>query len=296
MPSAARCAEAALLALALSAAPAAALELTLRQTVEWRADDRDFGGFSGLAVMAGGGEFWALSDHGTLWRAAILRDDAGRITDLRPLWHARMKDNRGREVAGFTQDAEALAAAPDGQLYLGYESYTRVTGLAPPDMQPEALHPWDRFDDQWSNHGFEGLARLPDGRLLAVTETRDEAAGGYRTFVGRRNDWQPGPVLRSGPDFGASDATVDDEGRLWLLERRLTWLGQFEVRISTCPVAVAAAVDCAPVLTIEAGTLGNMEGISVWRDDEGRAVMTLISDDNFGLFGTTMLAEYELRP
>lgn len=296
MPLAVRCAEAAVLALILAAAPAGALELKLRQALDWSVEAPDFGGFSGLVVADGGREAWAVSDGGTLWRTAIDRDAEGKITGLRAFWRARLMDNMGAEVSGFTEDAEALAAGPEGKLFVGYESYTRITGLTPPDMRPEALHRWDLFDDEWNNQGFEGLARLPDGRLLAVIEARDDGKGGYRTFLGQRNDWRPGPVLRSGGGFGASDATVDAQGRLWLLERRLTWLGQFEVRISTCPIATEGVVDCAPVLLVEAGTLGNMEGLSVWQDAAGRSFMTLISDDNFSMLSSTTLAEYEILP
>lgn len=285
------------LALALWSAPAEALELRFLQSLDWSEDSDEFGGFSGLVVTDRGKAFWAASDRGTLWRAEVTRGADGRIKTLNARWQGRFLDNGGKGVSGFTADAEALAPAPDGGLYVGYESYTRVTGLHPPLMRAEPLHRFDRFKDYWNNNSFEGLALLPDGNLLAVVEERDGAAGGYRTFIGRKGGWQAGPVLRTAPDFGASDAALDDEGRLWLLERRLTWFGEFEVRISTCPaVTLRGAVDCTPVITAPAGTLGNMEGMSVWRDASGRQIMTLISDDNFSILGSTVVAEYEILP
>jgi hypothetical protein len=42
------------------------------------------------------------------------------------------------------------------------------------------------------------------------------------------------------------------------------------------------------------GDLDNMEGISVWRDGDGRTRVTLISDDNFFPLQQTMLVEYVL--
>ncbi|HQU70314.1 MAG TPA: esterase-like activity of phytase family protein [Albidovulum sp.] len=283
--------------LALSAHPAAALELVFLQSLDWSEDNDDFGGFSGLVVTDMGQGFWAASDRGTLWQAGITRGADGRIEAIKARWHDRFLDNGGKGVSGFTSDAESLAPAPDGGLFVGYESYTRVTGLHPPSMRSEPLHKFDRFKDRWNNGSFEGLARIADGSLMAVVEERDAAIGGYPTFIGRKGGWQAGPVLRTGPDFGASDATMDDEGRLWLLERRLTWLGQFEVRVSTCPaVALRGVVDCAPVMTAPSGALGNMEGMSVWRDAAGRQIMTLISDDNFFPFSSTLVAEYEILP
>lgn len=291
-----RCASATILALTLSLTPAGALELRPLQSLDWSEDDSDFGGFSGLVMADGGRTLWAASDTGTLWRAEVERGAGGGITAIRANWHDRFLDNKGHKVSGFTEDAEALAARPDGGFFVAYESYARITGLHPPDMKPEALHDFDRFKAHWNNTSFEGLARLPDGRLLVVIEARDEAAGGYPTFIGGKGAWEPGPVLLTAPDFGASDATVDEEGRLWLLERRLTWLGEFEVRISTCPVVLKGPSECRPVMSVPAGTLGNMEGMSVWHDAEGREILTLISDDNFNPLSSTAVAEYEILP
>lgn len=288
-----RCASAACLALALSLAPAGAVELRALQSLDWSEDDGDFGGFSGLVMAEDGKTLWAASDSGTLWRAEVERGTDGRIASIKAVWHDRFLDNKGAKVSGFTEDAEALTLAPDGGLFVAYESYARVTGLHPPAMKAVPLHAFDRFKTLWSNESFEGLARLPDGRLLVVVETRDEAVGGYPTFIGQNGTWEPGPVLRAGPDFGASDATMDDEGRLWLLERRLTWLGRFKVRISTCAVVPNGAAECSPVMT---DTLGNMEGMSVWRGADGRQILTLISDNNFIPFVSTAVAEYEILP
>ena len=48
------------------------------------------------------------------------------------------------------------------------------------------------------------------------------------------------------------------------------------------------------LLETRLGELDNMEGISVWRDADGRIRVTLISDDNFFPLQQTMFAEYLL--
>ncbi len=285
-----------LVALGLVAGPAQALELRLLDRFAWSGDDADFGGFSGIIVTDQGRAFWAVSDRGTLWKAGIDRDAEGHIAGIGTLWHDRFLDNHGKPVSGFTADSEAIAAGSDGSLFIGYESYSRVTGLHPPDMHPIALHQWERFKGEWNNKGFEGLTQRKDGSLLVVVEGRDETKGGYRTYIGRGLDWRPGPILKTGPDFGASDLTVDEDGMLWLLERRLTWVGQFEVRISTCPDADEGAMTCLPVMTAPGGDLGNMEGLSLWHDSDGRRFISLISDDNFSMFHSTAIVEYEILP
>jgi hypothetical protein len=42
------------------------------------------------------------------------------------------------------------------------------------------------------------------------------------------------------------------------------------------------------------GELDNMEGISVWRDADGRIRVTLVSDDNFFPLQQTIFAEFLL--
>ncbi len=285
---------AALIALVLSIGPAGALELRPFDRFSWAVDDPDFGGMSGLVVGGGGKDLWAVSDRGTLWHAMIERDADGHIAGIRTLWHDRFLDNQGKPVSGFTEDLESIAAGPDGRFYVGYESYTRVTGLHPPDMRPEALNNFERFKAHWDNQGIEGLARRADGTLLAVIEKRDDEMGGYPTYLGRGKVWKAGPILRTDAGFGASDAAFDEDGTLWLLERRLTWLGQFEVRISTCPDAEAGAVECREVMRAPPGTLGNMEGVALWRDESGRRFLSLISDDNFSMLSSTAIVEYEI--
>jgi hypothetical protein len=39
-----------------------------------------------------------------------------------------------------------------------------------------------------------------------------------------------------------------------------------------------------------------MEGLSLWRDSTGRQFISLISDDNFSLFSSTAIVEYEILP
>lgn len=285
---------AALAALGIAAGPVAAQELRSLARFVWAVDDEDFGGFSGLVVADAGRTLWAVSDRGTLWRAEIERDAEGRIIGIGAPWHDRLLDNHGKPVSGFTSDSEAIAAGPDGGFFIGYESYSRVTGLRPPDMRPTPLHAFERFKTEWNNEGFEGLALRSDGSLLAVVERRDATEGGYRTYVGHGNDWRPGPILKTGPGFGASDLAIDADGKLWLLERRLTWLGRFETRVSTCADANDGAVDCDPVMLPGSADLGNMEGLSLWRDAEGRQFISLISDDNFSVFSSTAIVEYEI--
>ncbi len=272
---------------------ATAAELIPRGVFEWKEDREGFGGFSGLAFSADGASFLTVSDEGQMFRARVGRDDAGRISDVSTEWQGRLLDNFGKPVSGFTADAEALAVGPDGTVYVGYESYTRITSVTLPGLMPTTLHTWDRFRDLWGNEAFEALAVLPEGGLIAIRETASD--GAFGTFVGHDDDWRPGPTLPAEGGFAAADAVFGPDGKLYLLERRMTYLSGFATRIRRFSYSDGRFGPPETLLETAPGTLDNMEGISLWTGPQGHSVISLISDDNFLFVQKTLLAEYELR-
>jgi hypothetical protein len=44
------------------------------------------------------------------------------------------------------------------------------------------------------------------------------------------------------------------------------------------------------------GIYSDFEGLSLWTDAKGRLIATLVSDNNFLPFSSTMLAEFALDP
>lgn len=279
------------------AAPTAAADLVPLGQYTWREADDSFGGFSGLVMAPDGALLHAVSDEGELYRATIRRDAANRILRITADRHFRLIDSHGRPVAGFTSDAEALAPARDGGLYVAYESYTRVTEIHPPDMHPATLHDYRRFRDLWSNESFEGVAERPEGGLVVVGETPD-AGGAYPTFLGDRQGkqmaWRAGPGIPGAGGFGASDAAFGPDGRFYLLERRVS-LGGFATRIRRFGWRDGRLGPAETLLETAPGTLDNMEGMSLWTGPDGGTVISLISDDNFLFLQKTLVAEYELR-
>lgn len=277
----------------LAAGAAGAAELIPRGIYEWHEARDGFGGFSGLAMAGDGASFLTVSDEGEMVRARVRRNAEGRIEAVETDWQARLRDNSGKPVSGFTADAEALAVGPDGTVYVGYESYTRITSVTLPGLMPATLHRWDRFRDLWGNAGFEGLAVLPDGRLIAILEAPGD--GGFATFIGRNADWRPGPPLPAEGGFDVADAVVGPNGKLWLLERRLRSVAGFATRIRRFAFADGGFGPPETLLETDPGALDNMEGISLWTDAGGQTVVSLISDDNFLFVQKTILAEYEVR-
>lgn len=278
-------------ALAGAAASAGLIE---RGRFVWAEPGADFGGFSALAVTDTGAGLLALSDHGMLFRAAVARDAAGNITGVETIWQGRLKDNRGRPVAGFTEDAEAMALAPDGSIVVGFEGYARIARFHPPDLMPEPLSAWDRFRDLWGNEGIESLVICPDHTLMAILETAGPD-GVHATLIGGTGgDWRAGPAISTDGGFAAADAAFGPDGRLWLLERRFGYLSGFSTRVRRL-APVGGGFGAAETMLLTApGALDNMEGISLWSDPSGRQMVTLIADDNFRALQQTLIVDYEL--
>lgn len=279
------------LALAGAAFPA---ELIERSRHVWTGAGADFGGFSALAVTDAGAGLLALSDRGVLFRADVARDPAGRITAVKARWQGRLRDNLGKPVSGFTEDAEAMAMAADGSIVVGFEGYARIARFRPPDMMPEPLGAWDRFRDLWGNEGIESLVICPDGGLMAILEVAG-SDGAYPTLIGADGgDWRPGPAIPADGDFAASDASFGADGRLYLLERHFGYLSGFSTRIRRFDLDGGRFGADGTLLLTAPGALDNMEGVSLWLDPAGRQMMTLIADDNFRALQETLIVDYEL--
>ena len=105
--------------------------------------------------------------------------------------------------------------------------------------------------------------------------------------------------LRKDEKWNVSDGDFLPDGDLLVLERRYEGLfGGLGIRIRRIPGATirpGALID-GPII-FEASLedeIDNMEGLSVWRDADGRIRLTLVSDDNGSFFQRNLLLEFLL--
>lgn len=264
--------------------------------------DPRFGGFSGLMVSEDGLQLTAVSDEGHWFTASLEYDETGRLAGLRSGHLERLMDHHGRPLTRKGRaDAESLAENPQGGLIVGLEQHHNILAYGPfPDGYgkaqarlplPEAYQPRDY------NSGMEAMARLADGRLLALVEQGEdsERTPGYLWDGAAWTRFD----LRAGDSFMTTGATRLPNGDILILERRFNLIFGPAMRlrrIAAESIRAGAIVEAkelvrlAPPLAID-----NMEGVSARRGNRGETLIYLISDNNFNLLQRNLLLLFELK-
>ncbi len=301
--------------LAISARPIAAFEprnpekrrfgqLVFRSGLVLSSGHPRFGGLSGLWRSADGGDLVAITDNG-FWLSARTRSRDGRLAGLDEAEIAPVLGSSGRPLhRSRYYDTECLAIA-DGVAYVGVER----------------IHDILRFD--WAGQGVEARARLvatpreikrlPDNRgleAIGVAPPEHPLAGAI-VAISERSGGEDEPTLgviiggpRPGPfqlrrlgGFDITDLAFLPGGDMLVLERWYRTLRGVGMRIRRIPAAglkPGALLDGPALIEADLGQeIDNMEGMSV-HQEQGRTIVTLISDDNFSFLQRTILLEFEL--
>lgn len=288
---------AAALAALLPSAEAASPRLVRDATVAWSEPGADFGGYSGLVVEDGGSRFLAVSDRGT-WARGTLEREGGRIVAARLDASGALHEISGRPLGGEDVDAEGLALDREGRAWVSFEAFHRVRRYDRIDGPATDVGPHRDFRRLQSNSGLEALAIGADGTLYAIPERSGALDRPFPVYRLRTDQpegrWDKRLTLRRDASFLPVDADIGPDGDLYLLERDFGWMSGFATRIRRFELGPRGVEGETTLLETPFGELDNMEGMSVWRDPEGRTRVTLISDDNFFPLQRTMFVEYLL--
>ena len=253
----------------------------LAQAWSLSSDEPRFGGLSALAID--GGDFLALSDSGVAIRfappGAGSATSPGRFADLGdgpcdPRWKS-------------CRDSEALARAPDGGWFVGFENNhalwrfdaalrrgVQVAGLGDQGFTP--------------NRGIEGLLALGGKRLIAFPED-----GGGFLAVGLR----PRTISREsvrGLGRGVSDAAMLPDGRVLVVRRRFGPTGFRAELLALGRDRQGWAV--APVARLSLGWRDNVEGAAAVPLPDGGTRLWLVTDNDFRGGVKTLLLAIDLPP
>ena len=264
--------------------------LVMRGAWVLRAEDRNFGGFSGLLVF--GGQLIAVSDMGWWLSAKLVESNRGlRMSE------ARLAPMHDAESNGYTKaggDAEGLALRR-GHLAVSFERDHRIMLLKDNGRLGETIQPRS-FEQFRSNKGLEALATLPDGRLIAFAERAD--AGGVPMFLVENDGRVAESRMPRAGKHAVTGADVGPDGRLYLVLRDYSPPFGVSIRVMRYRIGPDGwpLPESAEVLAAFETLSGidNMEGIALDSSPRGETRIWLISDDNFSFLQRTLLIQLAL--
>lgn len=279
---------------------------------EIRADRREVGGLSGLVVSEAGREFLSLSDDGFMVRAKIERDGLKRPTGLSSALIRRLQTSRGPLPRNKAfSDSESIDVYTDraGRRF-GVISFERHPALMVGPVDADGfVGPLTAVElpggvrQLQSNRGLESVAALPlDNNLGRFVILGEEAE--RRATADNQPGWAIGgkePIafrVDRLDGYDLTDAKIGPDGRLYVLERDASL-----TRGVRCRLRAFRLSDIQPGAVIDGVTLfeanlseeiDNMEGLSIWRDDNGETRISMISDDNHAFIQRTLYLEFRL--
>jgi hypothetical protein len=277
--------------------------LTFRGGLVLTGNHPRFGGFSGLWRSPDGRDLVALTDN-AFWLTAKARSEGGRVVALEEAELAPMLGASGKPLHRSRYfDTESLAIV-DGTAYVGVERTHDVLrfdwgreGVAARAQIVPVPREVKRLP---SNKGLEAIAVVPVGHPLAgaVVAIAERSGGEDEPTLGVILGRQPGlfQVIRH-DGFDITDMAYLPGGDILLLERwyrPMRGVGMRIRRIAGASLKAGALLDGPYLIEADLGQeIDNMEGLCVHLD-QGRTILTLISDDNFSFIQRTILLEFEL--
>lgn len=288
--------------------------------LEWRggvvlsAYHSAFGGFSGLSLSADGSRFLTVSDRGA-WMSGTLKHEDGKLSGVSDVRIGALLEEDGTPISGvWENDAEAIVALePDrglnGRYLIGYEGYKkRIEEVAYEDGKLSVpLRLRDMPKQLWGAHdnkAIEGLAILRGGKyagaMVTFAERKPDAHGDHTGALVMGGKSHP-LFLKRIDAYDISGLESLPDGSLLVLERRFIRkslkLGIRLRLIGANAVKPGARLDGAVLLDADGRyAIDNFEGMAVSRNQAGETLITLMSDDNFNFFQSTMLVQFALVP
>ncbi|RLQ88633.1 esterase-like activity of phytase family protein [Notoacmeibacter ruber] len=266
---------------------------------------RHLGAFSGFRFRDDdGGRFVAVSDTGFFFFGRLERDGEGRPTGVADAAITEMTDETGRaQRAKYLSDAEGLSVDGDRASV----SFERIDRIIEFQLDGQSATPVGRVPilipehELRGNGGIETLVRTPDdspfeGARIAIAETSIDRDGNILAAV------LEGPrkglfAVKPSDRFSPTDGAILPGGRLLLLERSFSLargVGMQLRVIDLNEIKPGAVVDGEVILTTDMRyQIDNMEGIDVFRTEDGATRIGIISDDNKSLLQRTLYLEFE---
>lgn len=280
---------------------------------EIKADRREVGGLSGLVVSNVGRDFLSVNDDGFMVRARIDRDDLGRPTGLSVASIRRLQTSKGLlpRKKSFSDTESIDVYADQAGRRFGVVSFEQrpavMIGPFGDDGFVGTLTAIDLPKDVrrlQPNRGLESVAALPLDNSLGG----DFVILGEEAERGAATTDQPGWVIggkepvafriRRLDGYDLTDAKVGPDGRLYVLERAASMARGVRCRLRAfllSDIKSGAVIDGVTLFEANlSDEIDNMEGLSIWRTDDGETRISMISDDNHVFIQRTLYLEFRL--
>ncbi len=266
-------------------------EATYLSSYAWTLSDENFGGFSSLEMDDQGQGFITTSDHGYFLSGKIKRQN-GKIVSVSDQKLVPINNPKGALVDEFNGDAEGIAIGPNGKIFVSFERNHRVWSYAKTNSAAHKLPKHADFETLQYNSSLEALAVDKKGWLYAVPERSGRMNRPFPIYRFNGTRWDKHLSIPRRGTFLVTGADIGPDGKFYLLERDYFIPIGIATRVRSFGITKSGLIDEQVVLQTSYGAHDNLEGISVWQDDQKHIRITLISDDNFGFFQQTELVEY----
>ena len=273
--------------------------LTYMGGISLSAGGENFGGLSALAWL-GDGEMLAVSDRGDAVRFQV-RMKGQQPVGLQNVEMFPLRDEAGHIGHKSQRDSEALLVDADQRhIWVATERFNRLYRYSLENLRApaKAMHVLPESQNWTSNGGPESLARLPDGRLLVISE---DPPSGQKTSDGlvlTPGQWdKPAFHFHYHPPKGflPTDAVVVDDQWMLVLHRHFSLMEGVRAHIGLVRLAdIQRGADVRAETVAEFSrplTIDNMEGLALERQG-GRIYLWLVSDDNFSPLQRTLLLRF----
>lgn len=276
---------------------------------EMRGDRPEFGGISSGVIEADGKGFIAASDQAHWITGRFVTDGAERLTGMEGVRVAPMMAPDGRRLkASRYFDTEGMTRL-GSRIYVSVERVHQVLRYDVGTNGPAGRAIVVPTPDDWralnGNQGIEALGLMPAGSRFAGALVAIAEHAPYGADPAHVPGWIIGGTrngrfaLKRSGDFDITDLDFLPGGDMLVLERHFSPFRGVAMRLRRIPLdeIVPGAVLEGQML-IEANMayqVDNMEALMIHRAADGRAILTLMSDDNFSILQRNLVLRFAYR-
>ena len=270
-------------------------ELNLFGSKILKYEDDDFGGISGLTISKNGENFVMISDKSFFFKGKIVRDNLNKITDLKILEKGKLSSSKGEILTGKNIDSESIVKINRNGYYISFESNNRImyheTLKSPGKFMPKHSD----FNKLLFNDGIEALAIKENGELYAIPELPPNGKDYHPIYKFNNNEWSIIDEIKIDQGFKVVDAEMIDDKNLITLERKFSFYDGFKIRLRRIIFEKNNIKNSEILLESLPWEYYNFEGLSKWKDNDGKIHLTLISDNQFSPLLKTEIREFILE-